>query len=236
MTSEQHPILQAQHLAKSFKDDSESGRLDILTDVNLEIGKSEVVAIIGSSGCGKSTLLHILGGLDRPNQGTVRWNGQSVYDLKPDKLADLRNRNVGFVFQFHHLLPEFTAIENVMMPGFISGTPQDEAEERASGLLTRLGLGKRLTHRPSQLSGGEQQRVSMARALMNNPSLILADEPTGNLDESNTESILSQLFELRENRELSIVLITHEKEIADRCDVIHELQNGVLHEVESGAF
>lgn len=236
MTSEQHPILQAQHLAKSFKDDSESGRLDILTDVNLEIGKSEVVAIIGSSGCGKSTLLHILGGLDRPNQGTVRWNGQSVYDLKPDKLADLRNRNVGFVFQFHHLLPEFTAIENVMMPGFISGTPQDEAEERASGLLTRLGLGKRLTHRPSQLSGGEQQRVSMARALMNNPSLILADEPTGNLDESNTESILSQLFELRENRELSIVLITHEKEIAERCDVIHELQNGVLHEVESGAF
>lgn len=236
MTSEQHPILQAQHLAKSFKDDSESGRLDILTDVNLEIGKSEVVAIIGSSGCGKSTLLHILGGLDRPNQGTVRWNGQSVYDLKPDKLADLRNRNVGFVFQFHHLLPEFTAIENVMMPGFISGTPQDEAEERASGLLTRLGLGKRLTHRPSQLSGGEQQRVSMARALMNNPSLILADEPTGNLDESNTESILSQLFELRENRELSIVLITHEKEIAERCDVIHELQNGVLHKVESGAF
>jgi lipoprotein-releasing system ATP-binding protein len=236
MTPEQQPILQAQQLAKSFKDDSESGRLDILTDVNLEIGKSEVVAIIGSSGCGKSTLLHILGGLDRPNQGTVKWNGQSIYDLKSDKLADLRNRNVGFVFQFHHLLPEFTAIENVMMPGFISGTPQDEAEERASGLLTRLGLGKRLSHRPSQLSGGEQQRVSMARALMNNPSLILADEPTGNLDESNTESILSQLFELRENRELSIVLITHEKEIAERCDVIHELQNGALHRVESGSF
>ena len=236
MTPEQHPILQAQQLAKSFKDDSESGRLDILTDVNLEIGKSEVVAIIGSSGCGKSTLLHILGGLDRPNQGTVKWNGQSIYDLKSDKLADLRNRNVGFVFQFHHLLPEFTAIENVMMPGFISGTPQDEAEERASGLLTKLGLGKRLSHRPSQLSGGEQQRVSMARALMNNPSLILADEPTGNLDESNTESILSQLFELRENRELSIVLITHEKEIAERCDVIHELQNGALHQVESGSF
>lgn len=230
------PVLKAQHIEKSFKDDSESGRLEILTDVNLEIGKSEVIAIIGSSGCGKSTLLHILGGLDRPNQGTVSWNGQSIYDLKSDKLADLRNRNVGFVFQFHHLLPEFTAIENVMMPGFISGTPQDEAEERASGLLTRLGLGKRLTHRPSQLSGGEQQRVSMARALMNEPSLILADEPTGNLDESNTESILSQLFELKENRELSIVLITHEREIAERCDVIHELQNGVLHQVESGAF
>ncbi len=149
MTSSAQPILQAQNIAKSFKDDSESGRLDILTDVNLQIGKSEIIAIIGSSGCGKSTLLHILGGLDRPNSGTVNWNGQSIYDLKSDNLADLRNRNVGFVFQFHHLLPEFTAIENVMMPAFISGTPQSTAEEKASALLARLGLGRRLTHRPS---------------------------------------------------------------------------------------
>jgi lipoprotein-releasing system ATP-binding protein len=226
------PVLKAQHIEKSFKDDSESGRLEILTDVNLEIGKSEIIAIIGSSGCGKSTLLHILGGLDRPNSGTVDWSGQSIYDLKSDKLADLRNRNVGFVFQFHHLLPEFTAIENVMMPGFIKGTSQQKAEEKASALLERLGLGKRLTHRPSQLSGGEQQRVSMARALMNEPSLILADEPTGNLDASNTDAILSQLFELREDRELSIALITHERDIADRCDVVYELQNGVLNRLD----
>jgi len=232
MTSPLQPVLRAHHIEKRFKDDSESGRLEILTDVNLEIGKSEIIAIIGSSGCGKSTLLHILGGLDHPNSGTVEWSGQSIYDLKSDKLADLRNRNVGFVFQFHHLLPEFTAIENVMMPAFISGTAQTKAEEKASALLGRLGLGKRLSHRPSQLSGGEQQRVSMARALMNEPSLILADEPTGNLDESNTESILAQLFELREDRELSIALITHERNIADRCDVVYELHNGVLHRVE----
>lgn len=232
MNSHLQPVMRAQHIEKSFKDDSDSGRLEILTDVNLEIGKSEVIAIIGSSGCGKSTLLHILGGLDRPNSGTVEWSGQSIYNLKPDKLADLRNRNVGFVFQFHHLLPEFTAIENVMMPAFISGTAQRKAEEKASALLGRLGLGQRLTHRPSQLSGGEQQRVSMARALMNEPSLILADEPTGNLDESNTDAILSQLFELREDRELSIALITHERDIANQCDVVYELHNGVLNRLD----
>lgn len=232
MTSPAQPVLRAEHIEKSFKDDSESGRLEILTDVDLEIGKSEIIAIIGSSGCGKSTLLHILGGLDHPNSGTVEWSGQSIYDLKTDKLADLRNRNVGFVFQFHHLLPEFTAIENVMMPAFISGMAQQQADKKASALLDRLGLGKRLTHRPSQLSGGEQQRVSMARALMNEPSLILADEPTGNLDESNTEAILSQLFELREDRNLSIALITHERNIANRCDVVYELQNGVLHRID----
>ena len=232
MNSSHQPILRGQHIAKSFKNDSESGKLEILTDVNIEIGKSEIIAIIGSSGCGKSTLLHILGGLDRPNSGSVSWNDQSIYDLKSDELADLRNLNVGFVFQFHHLLPEFTAIENVMMPGFIGGTPQQEAEDKASALLDRLGLGERLSHRPSQLSGGEQQRVSMARALMNEPSLILADEPTGNLDESNTEAILSQLFELREHRELSIALITHERDIANRCDGVYELQNGVLHQVD----
>lgn len=232
MTSSHESILRAEHISKSFKTDSESGRLEILTDVNLTIGTSEIIAIIGSSGCGKSTLLHILGGLDKPDDGTVIWNDQSIYNLKSDDLADLRNRNVGFVFQFHHLLPEFTAIENVMMPGFIKGTPQKEAEKKATALLSRLGLGGRLTHRPSQLSGGEQQRVSMARALMNEPSLILADEPTGNLDAANTEAILSQLFELREDRNLSIALITHERDIANRCNVVYELRSGVLHRLE----
>lgn len=228
MTLSTEAILKAEHIAKSFETDAGNGTLDILKDVNLTVKKSEILAIVGSSGCGKSTLLHILGGLDRPNGGHVWWDSQSIYDLKSDRLAELRNSNVGFVFQFHHLLPEFTAIENVMMPAFIKGSDQKKAEKKGSALLGRLGLGQRLDHRPSQLSGGEQQRVSMARALMNDPSLILADEPTGNLDESNTEVILSQLFELREDRELSIVLITHERNIAERCDTVYELQNGLL--------
>jgi len=222
------PVIRAEHIAKSFDSDAGVGRLEILKDIELSVSLGEIVAIVGSSGCGKSTLLHILGGLDRPNSGDVYWEGDSVYSLKPDKLADFRNRNVGFVFQFHHLLPEFTAIENVMMPAFIKGTDQKNAEEKASSLLDRFGLGSRLTHRPSQLSGGEQQRVSMARALMNDPSIILADEPTGNLDETNTELILSMLFELRKDRDLSIVLITHEEEIANRCDSLYTLQNGIL--------
>lgn len=222
------PVLRAKHIAKSFDSDAGEGELEILTDINLSVALSEMVAIVGSSGCGKSTLLHILGGLDRPNSGDVFWEGDSVYSLKEDDLADFRNKKVGFVFQFHHLLPEFTAIENVMMPAFIRGTDQKSAEKRASALLGRFGLSKRLTHRPSQLSGGEQQRVSMARALMNEPSVILADEPTGNLDETNTEMILSMLFELREERELSIVLITHEQDIAKRCDTTYTLHNGVL--------
>lgn len=226
------PVLRAEHIAKQFDTDAGEGYLQILHDVNLNVALSEIVAIVGSSGCGKSTLLHILGGLDRPNSGDVFWEGQSIYSLKPDKLADFRNTNVGFVFQFHHLLPEFTAIENVMMPAFIRGIDQKTAEKKARGLLDRFGLANRLTHRPSQLSGGEQQRVSMARALMNDPSIILADEPTGNLDEKNTELILSLLFELRKDRDLSIVLITHEQDIAKRCDVTYSLQNGVLSNTE----
>lgn len=228
MTTTGDAVLRAEHIAKSFDSDAGEGKLDILNDINLSVGLSEMVAIVGSSGCGKSTLLHILGGLDRPNSGDVFWEGDSVYSLKEDSLADFRNKKVGFVFQFHHLLPEFTAIENVMMPAFIRGTDQQSVEKRASALLERFGLSKRLTHRPSQLSGGEQQRVSMARALMNEPSVILADEPTGNLDETNTEMILSMLFELREERELSIVLITHEQDIAKRCDTTYTLHNGVL--------
>lgn len=228
MNRVEEPVIRAEHIAKSFDSDTGIGRLEILKDIKLSVSLGEIVAIVGSSGCGKSTLLHILGGLDRPTSGDVYWQGDSVYSLKPDKLADFRNRNVGFVFQFHHLLPEFTAIENVMMPAFIKGTDEKNAEEKASSLLERFGLGSRLTHRPSQLSGGEQQRVSMARALMNDPSIILADEPTGNLDETNTELILSMLFELRKDRDLSIVLITHEEEIANRCDTLYTLQNGIL--------
>lgn len=228
MNSPEEVVLRAEHIAKSFDNEAGDGQLEILKDVNLSVNLSEIIAIVGSSGCGKSTLLHILGGLDRPNSGDVFWEDQSVYSLKPDKLASFRNASVGFVFQFHHLLPEFTAIENVMMPAFIRGTDKETSRKKATALLKRFDLDHRLNHRPSQLSGGEQQRVSMARALMNDPSVILADEPTGNLDERNTELILSMLFELREDRNLSIVLITHEREIAQRCDKIYTLHNGVL--------
>ena len=221
-------VLQCTGIHKEFPSESGNGVLRILQGVDLQVKKAEIVSIVGSSGSGKSTLLHILGGLDHPTSGDVFWQNQSIYQYNKDQLADLRNKKVGFVFQFHHLLPEFTAIENVMMPALIQNQPASKAEKRAAELLERFGMSERLNHRPSQLSGGEQQRVSMARALTNNPSIILADEPTGNLDEKNTESILSLLFQLREMENVSIVLITHEKEIATRCDIVYSLHKGTL--------
>lgn len=221
-------VLQCNQIHKDFPSESGDGVLKILQGVDLHVKKAEIISIVGSSGSGKSTLLHILGGLDQPSSGDVFWEGESIYQYNKDQLADLRNKSVGFVFQFHHLLPEFTAIENVMMPALIKDTPFSDAEIRAKELLENFGMSDRLNHRPSQLSGGEQQRVSMARALTNHPSIILADEPTGNLDEKNTESILSLLFELREMENVSIVLITHEKEIATRCDTVYSLHNGTL--------
>lgn len=222
------PVLKCTDLTKNFKSQSGSGELHILRGINLEIKLGEVAAIEGSSGSGKSTLLHILGGLDRPTSGDVMWQGQSIYSHDADRLAELRNMHVGFVFQFHHLLPEFTAIENVMMPALIRGVSQSAAKERATELLSFFGMDDRENHRPSQLSGGEQQRVSMARALTNRPSMILADEPTGNLDEKNTEVILNLLFELRDLENLSVILITHEREIANKCDTLYSLQSGIL--------
>ncbi|NBC64594.1 MAG: ATP-binding cassette domain-containing protein [Bacteroidetes bacterium] len=221
-------VLQCSDIHKEFPSESGSGVLRILQGVDLQVKKAEIISIVGSSGSGKSTLLHILGGLDHPTSGDVFWEGKSIYRYNKDQLAEQRNKQVGFVFQFHHLLPEFTAMENVMMPALIQDTPLIKAENRAKELLDRFGMSGRLNHRPSQLSGGEQQRVSMARALTNNPAIILADEPTGNLDEKNTESILSLLFQLRDMEEVSIVLITHEKEIATRCDIVYSLQNGTL--------
>lgn len=226
--TERDLALRCEGIHKSFQAKSGDGMLDILRGVTLNVNHAEIVSIVGSSGSGKSTLLHILGGLDRPTSGRVFWNEQSIYELTSDQLADRRNQNVGFVFQFHHLLPEFTASENVLMPALIQGVSFKQAEKRANSLLDRFGLSERLNHRPSQLSGGEQQRVSMARALMNNPTLILADEPTGNLDEKNTESILELLFELRKTEGVSIVLITHESDIASRCDIRYTLHQGLL--------
>lgn len=221
-------VLECQNVHKHFQSELGEKKLHILQGVNLCVHKGDLVSIVGSSGSGKSTLLHILGGLDQPSSGDVIWNETSIYKHSQDTLATLRNKNVGFVFQFHHLLPEFTAIENVMMPALIQGSSHKTAESRAKELLAELGMIDRLNHRPSQLSGGEQQRVSMARALTNHPSIILADEPTGNLDEKNTSTILSLLFKLQELEKVSIVLITHEKEIATQCDTTYTLQNGIL--------
>lgn len=223
-------VLQCRNITKEFESESTSEKLQILQGVNLELPKAELVSIVGSSGSGKSTLLHILGGLATPTSGEVLWNGESIYSHSSDKIAELRNRQIGFVFQFHHLLPEFTALENVMMPALIKGDSHKTAMNRAKELLGEFGMSQRLQHRPSQLSGGEQQRVSMARALTNKPSLVLADEPTGNLDEKNTDLILSLLFRLREFEDVSVLLITHEKEIARQCNKTYTLLNGVLDE------
>jgi lipoprotein-releasing system ATP-binding protein len=221
-------ILEGKNITKRYASESNNGTLTVLENTSIAIEKGTVVTVAGVSGSGKSTLLHILGGLDRPDSGTVLWEDTPIYDLPPDQLADFRNRKLGFVFQFHHLLPEFTALENIMMPALIRGDSPENAQQRANELLQEFGIPGRAEHRPAQLSGGEQQRVSMARALMNNPDLILADEPTGNLDEKNTEILLKQLFDLRKKKDVSILLITHEKDIARRSDIIYELSKGQL--------
>jgi lipoprotein-releasing system ATP-binding protein len=220
------PIITANNIRKSYK--NEHGKLEVLKDVSLSIKIGSITSIVGSSGSGKSTLLHILGGLDNADSGEVFWNDTNLATMNSDQLADFRNKNIGFVFQFHHLLPEFTALENVAMPALIAGKSLAEASKRAYELLDRFGVAERKSHRPTQLSGGEQQRVSMARAVMNQPSLILADEPTGNLDDKNTQIILDLLFEMRNDFNTSVLLITHEAEIAERSDRILEIKNGEL--------
>jgi len=221
-------VLRGEGISKSYKSEQADTRLEVLKNVSIDIKEGSITSIVGSSGSGKSTLLHILGGLDKPDSGTVYWGNQKISDMKSDQLADFRNKNIGFVFQFHHLLPEFTALENVSMPALIGGESIDKASKRALSLLERFGVAERMNHRPTQLSGGEQQRVSMARALMNKPSIILADEPTGNLDDANTATILDMLYELRDKDGVTILLITHEKAIADRSDIILEIKNGEL--------
>lgn len=226
-------ILEARDLAKSFERETKKEPLQVLQGVSMRLHQGEVISVVGSSGCGKSTLLHLLGGLDHPDSGQVLWDNQDINSYDPETLADIRNKQVGFVFQFHHLLPEFTALENIMIPMMIKTPDQETSEKRAMELLERFGIADRAEHRPTQLSGGEQQRVSMARALANNPKVILADEPTGNLDERNTENILGLLFELRKQEDVSIVIVTHEEPIAKRTDRIYELSQGVLHPKKS---
>jgi lipoprotein-releasing system ATP-binding protein len=202
--------------------------LTVLDGVDLEVRAGEAVAIIGASGAGKSTLLHLLGGLDRPTAGDVRVAGRRLNALSSDELASFRNEVIGFVFQFHHLLREFTAQENIMMPLLIGGVEEAEAEERAMELLGEVGLEARASHRPAQLSGGEQQRVAVARALANRPQLLLADEPSGNLDTHTSERLHDLFFRLRSEHGVALVLATHNRELADRADRILRVKDGSL--------
>jgi lipoprotein-releasing system ATP-binding protein len=219
--------VEARGLRRSYRlgDGSE---LEVLQGVDLAVGKGEAVSIVGASGAGKSTLLHLLGALDRPSAGTVRLGGISLEGRSGRELARIRNRFVGFVFQFHHLLREFTALENVMMPCLIEGDSRPDAEARARSLLDAVGLSRRLDHKPWQLSGGEQQRVAVARALANDPIVLLADEPSGNLDTRTSEGLHDLLFQLKEEQELSMVLVTHNLELAARADRGLLLRDGHL--------
>ena len=205
-------MIQAKGIEKSF------GALKVLKGLDFSAAKSEVVSIMGASGAGKSTLLQILGSLSSPDAGTLVIDGVDVANLKGKALSDFRNLKVGFVFQFHHLLPEFTALENVMLPALIAGRPRKEALAEAERLLTDMGLAGRLTHKPSELSGGEQQRVAIARALINNPSVLFADEPSGNLDSKTKEEIHNLFFQLREKYGQTIIIVTHDPDLAKMCD------------------
>jgi lipoprotein-releasing system ATP-binding protein len=203
-------------------------RIHVLRDLDMQVGEGEMVAVVGASGVGKSTLLHLLGGLDRPDSGVIRVAGNDLNAMTDAALVEFRNRNVGFVFQFHHLLPEFDAAENVEMPMRIARTPLTEARQRATDLLSRVGLAERLTHRPGMLSGGEQQRVAVARALVMKPALLLADEPTGDLDEATAESLHALLREIHAERRLTSIIATHNPRLAAACDRILRLEHGRL--------
>ncbi len=209
----------------------EEGTLEVLRGVNLNVGEGEVVSVVGESGTGKSTLLHILGALDRPSSGNVYFREKDIFDQSDADLANFRNRQVGFVFQFHHLLPEFNAVENVAMPALIRGQSMRESQGRASELLEMLGLGERLDHRPGALSGGEQQRVAIARALMNAPALVLADEPTGNLDVHTADILHEEIVRLSRELHQTFVLATHNLTLAALGDRIWKLEYGVLMEL-----
>lgn len=215
-------MIRAQHIKKLY------GDLTVLKDINLEVAKGEVVSIVGASGAGKTTLLQILGTLDSANSGELWINDTDVLKLKKNKLANFRNKHIGFVFQFHQLLPEFTALENVCIPGFIAGISKKEAELKGMEQLDFLGLKDRAQHKPSELSGGEQQRVAVARALMNNPSVVLADEPSGNLDSVNAKELHNLFFHLREHFNQTFVIVTHNDELANMADRKLVIQDGMI--------
>lgn len=214
-------MIEVKNIHKSF------GTLEVLKGVDLAVEKGEIVSIIGKSGAGKTTLLQIIGTLDKPDSGSVVIDGVDVFALKEKELADFRNRHIGFIFQFHQLLPEFNALENVMMPAMIARMSEKEAEQRAVKLLTELGMAERLTHKPNELSGGEKQRVAAARAMMMSPDVILADEPSGSLDESNKKELHKLLLQMREQYGQTIIIVTHDKELAEISDRVIEMRDGI---------
>ncbi len=219
-------VLACSQLCKTFAEGDVA--LEILKNVDLNVATAERIAVMGASGSGKSTLLHLLGGLDEPTRGDITIAGQSIGDLSPLQLGRLRNRELGFVYQFHHLLPEFTAIENVAMPLLIRGVRPADAREQAIALLERVGLSERTTHKPGELSGGERQRAAVARALVTRPACILADEPTGNLDRQNAEQVFELMMELNRELSTSLLVATHDPLIAERMDRVVRLEDGRL--------
>ena len=224
-------VLEARGLSKSYVG-GDGGTIKVLDAIDFRVARGEMVAIIGSSGAGKSTLLHLLGALDRPTAGQVLIDGRAIGELPDDEISALRNRTVGFVFQFHHLLREFTALENVMMPLRIAGVEEEKAQRRAMALLERVGLGGRMQHRPGALSGGEQQRTAVARALANDPAVLLADEPSGNLDHGNSERLHDLFAQLTRELEIAMVVVTHNRSLAARADRVLQLEEGRLARIE----
>jgi lipoprotein-releasing system ATP-binding protein len=220
-------ILKADNLIKSYRNNKKI-KLEVLKSISLEIEENKISVIVGASGAGKSTLLHLLGGLDRPDSGSVSYDSQNIFKLSDDKLAKFRNKNIGFVFQFHHLLPEFTALENIAIPQLINNIPMEKALKRASDLLNEVGLTERAEHKPAELSGGEQQRVAVARALVNDPAIVFADEPTGNLDSSNSETVHKILLDLKEKFNKTFVIVTHNSGLVKLADKVFEMKDGKL--------
>jgi lipoprotein-releasing system ATP-binding protein len=219
-------VIQARGISRGFRQGSK--RVQVLTDINLQVPGGTSMAIVGASGAGKSTLLHILGGLDRPDEGEVLVDQRSLWKLSDAERSDLRNSRMGFIYQFHHLLPEFTALENVAMPLLIRGEPATKAAKQATELLEKVGLGQRLDHKPGELSGGERQRAAVARALVGRPGCVLGDEPTGNLDERTANHVFGQLLELNTELNTSLILVTHDMRLASRMNQRYELHMGSL--------
>ncbi len=215
-------MIKIQHITKRFD------QLEVLRGINLEIPDGQVVSIVGASGAGKTTLLQIMGTLDKPTTGTIEIDGTDVSRMSQTQLAHFRNQKIGFVFQFHQLLPEFTALENVMIPAFIAGKSKKEARERAEELLQFMGLSERAEHKPNELSGGEKQRVAVARALVNNPSVVMADEPSGSLDTHNKEELHRLFFDLRDRYGQTFIIVTHDEQLAAQCDRTIHMQDGLI--------